>query len=86
MSKMSNSILIHNIAAKYILEDKNLDVDIRGSEEKTKILLSLLETSKKAYNIIKQKKYSKEELSKILDEKRELAQKFKDLSGIDWRL
>jgi len=86
MSKASNSILIHNIAAKYIIEDKNLNVDINGSEEKTAVLKELLEASKTAYNLVKSKKYNEKMLSEVLDKKRELAEQFKSLTGIDWRL
>ena len=86
MSKASNSILIHNIAAKYIIEDKNLNVDINGNEEKTAVLKELLEASKTAYNLVKSKKYNEKMLSEVLDKKRELDERFKCLTGIDWRL
>jgi hypothetical protein len=86
MSKASNSILIHNIAAKYILEDKNLNVDISGNEEKTEVLKELLEASRTAYNLVKSKNYNEKMLSEVLDKKRDLTERFKSLTGIDWRL
>ncbi len=75
---------LHVIAAKYILGE-NIQKKISGKSYKINTFMELLETSKKLYNLLKEEK-NLDEVSILLDKKRDLVNKFKSQTGIDWRL
>jgi hypothetical protein len=79
-----NDLKIHNIAAKYILGE-NIETSIKGDKEQLKCLSGLLESSKKLYSSLDENK-NLDEILKIIEEKKVLADKFFVLTGIKWKL
>ena len=75
---------LHNIAASYILGE-SINKKIKGKSYVVDSFISLLEVSKKLYNALQEEK-SLEEISRLLDEKRDKTIDFKKKSGFDWRL
>lgn len=75
---------LHIIAAKYILGE-NITKKISGKPYQIDSFVELLEASKELYELLKEGK----DLNKIinsLDKKRDLVIKFKNKTGINWRL
>ena len=75
---------LHIIAAKYILGE-NVTKKISGKPYQIDSFVELLEASKELYDLLKEGK----DLDKIinsLDKKRDLVIKFKNKTGINWRL
>lgn len=75
---------LHVIAAKYILGE-NITKKISGKNYVIDTYVNLLEVSRKLYLALKEEN-NISEVTKLLDEKRNLVIKFKKLSGINWRL
>lgn len=77
-------LLLHNIAAKYILGE-NVDIELEGKTAEINALISLLETSKELRNaLIKEEKLEK--ISLLLEKKKQLTKNFEEISNIIWRL
>jgi hypothetical protein len=76
---------IHNIAAKYI-SGKSLDIELSGNKHEIECFASLLEVSKKLYDILNDNKSSLTEANDLLRQKKEATKHFESLTGITWRL
>lgn len=76
--------LLHNIAARYIMSE-DVDIELSGRPAEMDCLVSLLEVSKRL-KIQLDDNASFSAINKTLKEKKDLTQKFENLSGITWRL
>jgi hypothetical protein len=76
--------LLHNIAARYIMSE-DVDIELSGRPAEMDCLVSLLEVSKRL-KIQLDGNASFSAINKTLKEKKDLTQKFENLSGITWRL
>ena len=77
-------MLLHNIAAKYIMSE-DVDIELSGRPAEMDCLVSLLEVSKRL-KIQLDEGATLKAVNKTLKEKKELTRKFENLSGISWRL
>ena len=76
--------LLHNIAAKYIMNE-DVNIELNGNYAEMKCLQQLLEISRQ----LKVSLDNDEPLNKVialLREKKNITKKFENLSGITWRL
>ncbi len=76
--------LLHNIAAKYIMNE-DVNIELNGNYAEMKCLQQLLEISRQ----LKVSLDNDEPFNKIvalLREKKHITKKFENLSGITWRL
>jgi len=78
-------IVFHNIAARYIINEK-IDINIKEDKIVLDNYIQLLEISKKIYETLKSKKYSPEDLNKLIEQKNNLSNNFKLLTNIIWKL
>lgn len=76
--------LLHNIAAKYIMNE-NIDIELGGNLAEMKCLQQLLEISKQLKESLDNDRPFNEIIA-ILKEKKEITKKFENLSGMTWRL
>jgi len=77
-------LLLHNIAAKYILGE-NVDIELEGKTAEIDALVSLLEVSKDLRKaLIKEEKLEK--ISFLLEKKKQLTKNFEEISNVTWRL
>ena len=76
--------LLHNIAAKYIMSE-DIDIELSGQQAEMDCLVNLLEVSKRL-KIQLDGNASLKVINKTLKEKKEITEKFENLSGITWRL
>lgn len=76
--------LLHSIAARYIMSE-DVDIELSGRPAEMDCLVSLLEVSKRL-KIQLDDNASFSAINKTLKEKKDLTQKFENLSGITWRL
>ena len=85
--KMFDSVVVHKLAAKYILESKDLNITVEGPDPIIDTFKELLDATKNSYVMaVSSDDYDSSELNLVLDKKRLLAAKFKSLTGIDWKL
>ena len=77
--------LLHNIAAKYIMEEA-VDIKLSGSSAEIDCLYELLEVSKKLKNTLDNKRSTLKEIQAVLENKKEITRKFINLTGINWSL
>ena len=77
--------LLHKIAAKYI-SNESIDVELTGASAEMDCLLELLNVSKKLKNVLDDDNKSLEEAYAVIEEKKEITQKFINLTGINWSL
>ena len=80
----SKEELIHHIAAKYIMGE-SVNVSINANSSQVDCLYELLEVSKKLKTALDEQK----DLDKVIlltKQKNYIANKFTNLTGIDWRL
>ena len=80
---MNKSNKLHKIAAQFILE-KDINIQIKGSEKFVKCYSSLLSESRNLYNAIKEGNLDK--IISCTELKKDSAKKFEEVSGITWRL
>ena len=76
--------LLHSIAAKFIVSE-DIDIELSGNQAEMDCLVSLLEVSKRL-KIQLDEGASMKMIYKTLNEKKQLTEKFENLSGITWRL
>ncbi len=76
--------LLHEIAAHYI-NDRSLDIDIKGSEIQLECFQQLLESSKRLKKLLDDgNDYTSIKLE--LNTKKNLTRRFQNLTGITWKL
>lgn len=76
--------LLHHIAAKYIMNEE-VNVSINASDAQIDCLYELLEVSKKLKIVLdEQKDY--DQACILAKQKKHIANKFQNLTGIIWRL
>jgi len=76
--------ILHYVAAKYILGER-LDISINANDAQIECLSELLEISRKLkIKLDEQKDY--EQVCLLIKEKKYLANKFENITGIKWRL
>lgn len=83
--KASKDTLVHKIAAHYIVGE-NIKIDIFENDLQNKAFKFLLEQTKLTRKSILKESSKIEEISKELDKKRYLVDKFQSVTGITWRL
>mgnify|MGYP001365344481 CR=1 FL=1 len=76
--------LLHNIAAKYIMNE-DVDVELGGNFAEMTCLKELLEVSKNL-KISLDNNDSYDKIINIIKEKKDITKKFENLTGITWRL
>lgn len=82
--KNKKEILIHNIAAKFIIGE-NIDIELKGSEAEIYCLYELLTISKQLKESLDNDD-SFDSILKIANRKKQISKKFQNLTGIVWRL
>ena len=83
--KASKDIIVHKIGAFYIIGE-SIKIDIFENNAKNKAFKSLLEKTIEIKSNLVSESNNIEEVSKNLDEKRKLVERFESLTGIVWRL
>lgn len=81
----NKSKLLHHVAAKYI-SGKPVDISFEGKEVELVALKSLLESSRKLKLELDSKDTNLDRIMKLVEEKKECARKFEQLTNIDWYL
>lgn len=82
---MIDSKTLHKIAAEYILE-KNININIEGSEEFITSYSRVLSESKKLYDEVNREDFIYEAIVEAAKDKKKAVKEFEDLTGISWRL
>jgi len=76
--------ILHNIAAKYILNE-TVDIELKGKPAEIDCLFDLLEVSKSLKESL-DKNESIDKISNLLEKKKILTKKFEEISNIRWML
>lgn len=84
MSISKKELKLHKAAAKYIMGE-NINVSIKGKDAKIQCLSNLLEACKELKETLDEGT-DVDKIASLLDEKRNLAIEFENLTGIKWRL
>ena len=77
-------LLLHNLAAKYIVNE-DIDFELTGRQAELSCLKELLDISKKLKESL-DSDVNLNDIINILSEKKEITSKFESLTGIIWRL
>jgi hypothetical protein len=80
-----HDLLIHTVASKYILGE-NIDIQIKGKKEQLICLNELLDASKKLYQSLNDTTTPLQQIMSLVEHKKTIADKFKKISGITWKL
>jgi hypothetical protein len=78
-------LLIHKAASKYILGE-NINIDIKGKKEQLVCLNQLLDVSKNLYESLNDNTTSLKEIMSIVENKKQLSDRFEKITGIKWKL
>ena len=76
--------LLHNIAAKYIMNE-DVDIELQGSYAELCCLKELLDISRKLKESLEDST-SLDDILEIINVKKQKTKKFESLTGITWRL
>ncbi len=77
--------LIHTVASKYIIGE-NVNIEIKGNKQQLHKLSELLDISKHLFSSLQEKNTSLEDIMTLIEQKKQLADDFYQLSGIKWKL
>lgn len=81
----NKSKLLHHIAAKYI-SDQPVNISFEGKEVELIALKNLLESSRNLKLELESKDTNLDKVMSLIEEKKENARKFEQLTNIDWYL
>lgn len=80
-----NENLLHQVAARFI-KGKDIDIDIKGTSIQLETLQQLLNVSKELMNELNSNTRDVDKIVEIINNKKQLTQKFQNITGIEWKL
>lgn len=80
-----NENLLHQVAARFI-KGKDINIDIKGTSIQLETLQQLLNVSKELMNELNSSSRDVDKIVEIINNKKQLTQKFQNITGIEWKL
>ena len=80
-----NENLLHQVAARFI-KGKDINIDIKGTSIQLETLQQLLNVSKDLMNELNSSSRDVDKIVEIINNKKQLTQKFQNITGIEWKL
>lgn len=80
-----NENLLHQVAARFI-KGKDINIDIKGTSIQLETLQQLLNVSKELMNELNSNTRNVDKIVEIINNKKQLTQKFQNITGIEWKL